>query len=429
MERDNTKLRTAISLFSGAGGLDFGLVTAGFNVRLCVENDPTCRETIAANGHGWTLANPGDVHELSPQDALTQAGLQRGEVDLLAGGPPCQPFSKAGYWARGETRRLTDPRAKTLEAYLGYVRCFLPEVILLENVTGLAYSKKDEGVRLLRDGLREINAAEGSLYEPIVLKLNAASYGVPQLRERVFVIAHRNARPISAPPVTHMDPDQLTDELRRSGIKRYRTAWDAIGDLEGESVEEALEPRGKWGKLLGSVPEGKNYLWHTPRGGGAPLFGWRTRYWSFLLKLAKDKPSWTIPAQPGPATGPFHWKSRLLSARELCRLQTFPDTYEVGGSYRDIQRQIGNAVPPAIGELLGLEIRKQLFGEAMVSRDLRLIPPARGNAPPPEPVHPVPDRYLDLCSEHKEHPGTGMGPGARRRANVIPGGQTQKVEY
>ena len=76
------------------------------------------------------------------------------------------------------------------------------------------------------------------------------------------------------------------------------------------------------GGLLPSIPEGENYLWHTNRGGGLQLFGWRTRYWSFLLKLAKSLPSWTIQAQPASAIGPFHWRSRKLTTREMCRLQT-----------------------------------------------------------------------------------------------------------
>ena len=121
---------------------------------------------------------------------------------------------------------------------------------------------------------------------------------------------------------------------------------------------------GKWADLLPTIPEGLNYLWHTSRGGGVPLFGWRTRYWSFLLKLAKSKPSWTIQAQPGSAIGPFHWKNRKLSARELCRLQTFPDDLSFDTSQNQIQRMIGNAVPSLLAEVLAWEIRTQLLGAA-----------------------------------------------------------------
>ena len=92
--------------------------------------------------------------------------------------------------------------------------------------------------------------------------------------------------------------------------------------------------------LLPAIPEGENYLFHTNRGAGVPLFGWRTRFWNFLFKLAKDRPSWTIQARPGPATGPFHWTNRRLSARELCRLQTFPDGLRFDRGRNDVQRML-----------------------------------------------------------------------------------------
>ena len=174
---------------------------------------------------------------------------------------------------------------------------------------------------------------------------------------------------------------------------------------------------GRWAGLLPSIPEGQNYLWHTPRNaenGGEPLFGWRTRFWSFLLKLAKNQPSWTIQAAPGPATGPFHWKSRLLSVEEMCRIQTFPREYTIVGSQRSARRQVGNAVPSAIGELLGLELRRQFFGDH-VRRSLHLLPESRPDCPPPEPIAQVASEYLILRAEHYDHPGTGLGPAARCR--------------
>lgn len=155
---------------------------------------------------------------------------------------------------------------------------------------------------------------------------------------------------------------------------------------------------------------GKNYLYFTERGDGAPLFGWRRRYWNFLLKLAKDQPSWTLTAQPGPATGPFHWKNRRLSARELCRLQTIPDDFEVVGSLNAVQRQIGNAVPSALGEVLGLAIRSRLLDDPLVF-DPRstLLPGRRELISPPESVTPLPQKYLHLVGDHEAHPGTGKG--------------------
>jgi DNA (cytosine-5)-methyltransferase 1 len=186
---------------------------------------------------------------------------------------------------------------------------------------------------------------------------------------------------------------------------------------------EDLAVRGQYATLLPSIPEGRNYLWHTPEGierwsnnGRSPddaIFGWRTRYWSFLLKLAKNLPSWTISATPGPSTGPFHWRNRQLSVRELCRLQTFPDNYEIRGSRREQIRQVGNAVPPVLGELLGLEIRRQLFQEQGVPRSLKLIPQLRDDCPEPEPLGEVPKAFHCRKAQHSPHPGEGRGPGAQ----------------
>ena len=398
-----------MSLFTGAGGLDVGLEEAGFRVALCVEKDATARETIQLNRPRWPLAEPGDIQLLAPETALEQTSLQRGDVTLLSGGPPCQPFSKSGYWVRGDSPRLADPRASTLHAYLRWVDAFLPETILLENVSGLVFRAKDEGLRLLSSGLEAINRRNGVAYRARVLHINAVGWGVPQARERVVLVAHRDGHDFELPSPTHLPPDQAPEV---PGAEPHKTAWDAIGDLDSDAWSDELRLTGKWASLVPSVPEGMNYLWHTPRGGGLPLFGWRTRYWSFLLKLAKDRPSWTIQAEPGPATGPFHWRNRKLSIRELCRLQTFPDEYVICGAYREGHRQVGNAVPSAIGELIGLEIRRQLLKER-VRRKLRLVPRHRSQCPPPEATLAVPQAYHSLAGSHSDHPGPGQGPRAR----------------
>jgi DNA (cytosine-5)-methyltransferase 1 len=163
-------------------------------------------------------------------------------------------------------------------------------------------------------------------------------------------------------------------------------------------------------------PVSPNYLWHTPRGGGEPLFGWRTRYWSFLLKLSKAQPSWTLQAEPGPGTGPFHWRNRLLSTAELARLQTLPSGYALQGSYRSAQRQIGNALPSAIGELLGLEIRRQFRGDGL-RRTPTLVPAVREKCPPAQSMELLPEKYLVLRGDHPDHPGRGKGPRGRGQVN------------
>src|SRR5262249_10307742 len=144
---------------------------------------------------------------------------------------------------------------------------------------------------------------------------------------RVFIVGARDGRRFSFPKPTHSAPPDIGD-LFEAALEPYRTAWDAIGDL-AEPNDPGLAVGGRWGDLLPTIPEGQNYLWHTDRNGGSPLFGWRTRYWSFLLKLSKRLPSWTVQAQPGSAIGPFHWRNRKLTFQELCRLQTFPDDLRI----------------------------------------------------------------------------------------------------
>lgn len=396
-----------ISLFTGCGGLDLGFEAAGFDTRVAVEMQRDAAATLRAN-RAWPVIER-DIRHVATEELLEVAGLAVGEADVLVGGPPCQPFSKSGYWATGDSRRLDDPRASTLDAYLRILRAAQPKAFLLENVAGLAYRRKSEGIDYLRRAVDAINREFGLAYTFEIALLNAAHYGVPQTRERVFVIGHRGGVDFRFPAPTH----HLSGEpaARHDGRRPepFFNAWDAIGDLE-EDDDPGLALRGRWADLLPSIPEGKNYLHHTDRGEGSALFGWRRRYWSFLLKLAKDRPSWTLTAQPGSAIGPFHWKNRRLSRREMCRLQTFPDDLHVGGSRSEIQRQIGNAVPSALAELLALEIRRQLLGDRSTSkRPRKLLPLRRRPIPRPEPVATVATKYEALVARHPPHPGTGKG--------------------
>lgn len=399
---------SAISLFSGAGGLDLGFEAAGFETKVAVEIDRDAVATLRAN-RDWPVLDR-DIHTITSDELLRVAGLGVGEADVLIGGPPCQPFSKAGYWSTGDSLRLDDKRAGTIGAYLRVLRDTLPKVFLLENVPGLAFKGKSEGLELVRKTIEEINNSKGVRYSIQVAQLNAADFGVPQTRERVFVIGSREGCQFRFPGPTHFDPK---DGLPILGGDAYLTAWDAIGDLEPEGNPE-LSVRGKWADLLPTIPEGENYLWHTDRGNGLPLFGWRRRFWTFLLKLAKDRPSWTLQAQPGPAVGPFHWSNRRLSPRELCRLQTFPEGYRVSGNLASAQRQLGNAVPSALAEVLALAIRRQLLG-ASASHVATLLPRPNRPIPGPEPTTEVPARYLALSGKHTAHPGTGKGFAAKRR--------------
>lgn len=398
------KSLSAISLFTGVGGLDLGFEAAGFETAAAVEMDPVACRVLTSIRPNWPVL-AGDIHQIPTPHMLATASLAPGEADILIGGPPCQPFSKSGYWARGDALRLEDPRAGTLGEFLRVLREAKPRTFMLENVPGLGFRGKDEGLRFILQSIQLINETAGTNYRAFWRKLNAVDYGVPQIRERLFLIASKDGRDFKFPNPTHFDPEAGGEDGQR---EPWRTAWDAIGDLPASPNERGLAMTGKWSQLLPSIPEGQNYLWHTSRGGGLCLFGWRRRYWSFLLKLAKNRPSWTIQAQPGSAIGPFHWANRKLSSVELCRLQTLPSDVSLSCSRTESQRLLGNAVPSLMAEVLAREIRTQLLDQPMPG-PLRLMPVRRTPVPPAEPIVKAPSRYHALIGDYEDHPGTGLG--------------------
>jgi DNA (cytosine-5)-methyltransferase 1 len=386
---------TLVSVFSGAGGLDLGLESAGFEHLGLIENCALCRASLSLNRKAWPHLEWNDVHEASRKCQSSCLGLERGDLDLLAGAPPCQPFSTAAQWSARSRQGFDDPRATTLNAFLELAAKLLPKVILIENVPSF-WTKTFGAEAIIRNSLENIGDREGVRYRLEARVLNAKDYGVPQTRRRVIVVAWRTPGDFGWPERDFEDAPV--------------TAWDALHGIKPSAPPEC---RGKWAQLLPSIPEGKNYLWHTDRGQGLKLFGYRTKFWSFLLKLAKDKPAWTVAAQPGPGTGPFHWENRPLATEELLALQSFPTTWQLAGNYRDHVRMIGNATPPILAERLGIEIAALLSGkpEKAVPK-LRLT--IAGTKPTKKAVNSVPESYFPLLRDHDPHPGTGLGPKPRR---------------
>jgi DNA (cytosine-5)-methyltransferase 1 len=344
-----------ISLFSGAGGLDIGLENVGFRIKVGVEVDHDCCETLRLNRRGRRVIED-DIRNVSTQRILNEADLDYGKAFLVCGGPPCQPFSKSAFW--NEKRQgLKDPRASLLHEFVRVVQEAKPLAYIMENVFGLAYkTSRPLLIRILQE-------LENAGYTTNYSVINAADFGVPQKRERLFIIGARNGLKLSFPESTHCARSSLDIYLGRQ--KPYVTAGDAIGDLDDNTVRENEEVSGKWGHLLPEIPPGDNYLYFTEkRGHPTPIFKWRSKYWSFLLKLSPNKPSWTIQAQPGPYVGPFHWNNRRLRILEIKRLQTFPDEYHIFGDRRSVQRQLGDAVPPLLTQKLGESIKKQLLSKS-----------------------------------------------------------------
>jgi DNA (cytosine-5)-methyltransferase 1 len=220
-----------------------------------------------------------------------------------------------------------------------------PRTFLLEEVFALAYRNHNaRWLRLLLDTFAELG------YKVRCETLLAADYGVPQRRQRLIIVGSLDGEP-GFPERTHSGPHET--RIWDASMPPHVTTGEAIGDLaeRDDSAEPEEVVGGKYGHLLPAIPPGDNYLFYTEkRGHPEPLFGWRKRYWNFLLKLDPGQPSPTIQAQPGPYVGPFHWDNRRLRLPEIKRLQTFPDDYALVGTRRSAQKQIGNAVPPALAE-------------------------------------------------------------------------------
>ena len=355
---------TAISLFAGAGGLDLGMEAAGFSVRAAVEWDDDASDTMEKNAtkhfpgllevlradlRPLAVGDPGGV---GTKDILAAAGLRRSRPDLLVGGPPCVAFSKSGFWLEWK-RNGVDPAASLLQAYTRVLSEARPRFFVLENVYALTFDNRASRPAFERL-LREITEA-GYKYSWQVL--NAADYGVAQLRPRLFIVgARKGERLPELPGATHSGRWEQRKAVE--GRLPHVTAGEALRGMQAPPEPEEVV-RGQWGHLLPGIPPGDNYLFYTAeRGHDEPVFQWRSRFWSFLLKLDPARPSPTIQAQPGPNVGPFHWENRRLRVPELRRLFTFPDDFEFVGSRRSVQAQVGNSVPPLLASKVAAEIAR-----------------------------------------------------------------------
>ena len=350
-----------IDLFAGAGGLSVGAHQAGGNVCASIELDEVACQTLQANSgyHGRVVQH--DVAALTGSELRNLAGLKSRDPLVIVGGPPCQPFSKAAYWtesgadaayrrARAEGKEADRPNPSTevrpderrdlVQEFLRLVIEANADGFVFENVPSL---KHPRNMPLFQAFMTRAQAAG---YELDTTVANAANYGVAQMRERVFVLGAKRRKP-TIPSPTHA--------FEKEGALFSRSVVTAGEALEG--LDAPFEPEevvsGRWADHLKEVPPGWNYKAHTAWAGHpSPTFVTETRFWNFLLKLAANKPSWTLAASPGPWTGPFHWDSRRLRTAEMAALQGFPRGYKLVGNRRHRVRQMGNAVPVALAKAM-----------------------------------------------------------------------------
>lgn len=338
----------AISLFSGAGGLDVASVMAGVPVLLSTDIDSDCVKTLEANKEffGDTKIVEGDLHTIDSSFFKDVIREKKPEKVVVIGGAPCQPFSKAGYWVGNKTRKgINDPRATLVNEYLRVVTDILPDGFVFENVESLLHPTN----KVIVDKFIEIITEAGYKYK--IVHANALDYGVPQRRKRIFIIGTKGSFKSEAPTKTHCP----AEECKRTGLLPYESVGKFISDYSGDEFfeEHEVTKGGTYHNDLCEVPPGKNYKALTAWAGYPnPKFVADKRFWSFLLKLDPNEPSWTITAQPGPWVGPFHWSNRRLRIPEEAAIQTFPRGYVFVGNRNSQQKQVGNAVPCLMGKAM-----------------------------------------------------------------------------
>lgn len=345
-----------ISLFSGALGLDLGFLAAGFNLRLTNDICRMSKATINKNMPGVTfLLN--DIQEVSANKILKSAGLKFSEVDILTGGPPCQPFSTAG-----KRKALNDPRSSPLKEFIRVVKEIQPRAFVMEEVTGILSSRLKHIPIKERNKDRTLKPEEekGTVFKTVLSMLdstgynyiysimNAADFGAPQIRKRVIFIGLRDGIP-SFPQKTHSDHCEQTLFEKKTSI--WNSFWESTVDLQGnEKNNEFLKISKSLENYMKFIPPGGHWR-HLPKDiikeamGGAYFSGGGKM--GFFRRLSWDEPSPTIvttPAQKG--TLLFHPEEmRLLSIAEYKRVQGFPDDWIILGNLNDKYRLIGDAVP------------------------------------------------------------------------------------
>lgn len=336
-----------VSIFSGAGGIDCGFHQAGFKTVFANDNwEPAC-ETFKAN-YPDSEVFCGSIADVD----FTEIRKKFGPIDGLVGGPPCPPFSKSRFYRTDKKRGIEDESGfLTVSNYFRALKELNPKFFFFENVAGFVYKPHKAALEFVQEQSELLG------YKIVYKVVNAANFGVPQLRQRFICIG------VKKEMADFIFPAETHAEHPSGNLSPWVTAGDVMNDIDYDLPEDIDKLAGSKHKhLLPLIPPGDNYLFFTEeRGYPTPLFKWRSRYWSFLLKLSPLKPSWTIQASFSNNMGPFHWKNRFLRIAEIQRLQSFPDQYKFIGKFSDQWRQIGNAVPPKLVLAFANKILKQYF--------------------------------------------------------------------
>lgn len=396
-----------IDLFAGAGGLSIGLEAAGFTCLYANEVSPAYSETLEKS-HPDALVETGDIRQVNSSSVRRTLQLAKGDLSLLAGGPPCQGFS-----VNAPVRSTDDHRNHLFRDYLRFVEEFEPKTVLIENVPGMLSFEKGQTVK-------EIIKALGQLgYAASIRILYAAHYGVPQMRWRAFILGNRvGVDPGEMFPLpTHyakgranftksLDGQNLVlpdDAVRNTATMPFTNVDAAIGDLPPIKATDACADlsyttapasdfqryaRASGGPLTnhqcsGLGPTNMERLPHIPQGGSwrdiphdlLPEGMKRARRSDHTKRYGRLHPEGlasTILTKCDPHWGSYIHPSqdRIISVREAARFQAFPDHIQFYGSLTEQYQQVGNAVPPMLAQAVGSAIMGAVFNRTSQERTL-----------------------------------------------------------
>jgi len=372
----NSKIKyKAVSLFSGCGGIDIGITQTNFEILASVEIDPYACETLRANNirtGGKTKIIEQDIRKIDPKNLMFELGLKVGELDLLCGGPPCQAFSQIG-----KRNSLSDYRGMLLFEMIRYAEVFKPKALMIEQVKGLL-SAQDETGKVGGVFERLLFQLEKLNYVPKWKIINSAEYGVPQLRQRVFIVATQKPNEFQFPLPTNIDANKSSLLF---SLMPFKTVGEVISDL------------GSPDKLNGHIPL-DSHLDVTPAGDRYRIKGVKEgshlaceldlpieqrknlskKDTTKFKRLSRTKPSNTL--RCGEIF--FHpLEDRYLTPREYLRIHGYPSDYLLKGPIRgrsgsvkflDQHRQVANSVPPPVAKALATAIveilnQKKLYAQ------------------------------------------------------------------
>ncbi|WP_169008023.1 DNA cytosine methyltransferase [Faecalispora jeddahensis] len=341
--------RYAISLFSGAGGFDLGMEAAGFTTRYCSDIDFHSCQTLQNNRdeglrsglHHFlseATVEQADIKEVTTEHILDRANLKKDEVSLIYGGPPCQAFS-----VFGQRKGMDDPRGLLLWEYIRVIREISPPIFVFENVAGLLSIDNGKVFNMFLDEVSK-DSNGNKVYEISHYLLDTAEYGVPQFRSRLIVFGAKG-KEIPPIPVTH------TEHPAEATLRAYNTVGKVLNDMP-------TPPSSKLANHIGRV-HGTDIINRY----SALAYGERDSK-TRINRLNPNRPSYTIVvgSDKGGGKGHVHPEEpREVTPRESARIQTFPDFWAFSGTSRHPIRQVGNAVPPVFGAVIGSHILKEFF--------------------------------------------------------------------